>query len=150
MQAAYAYLHSVTINQKFYKGDTQCSVEVKDHVTHEQVSETAASALLSADFIETLHPLPTCEQVQHNSVLHATIGKERTRDGSICIFKYQTTLQFGSIIRFRFASIQVFKVTEQSILDSVHTPTLPGEIRKGSTTSSFVLRNCPLLTKQLL
>ena len=57
-------------------------------------------------------------------------GQDRVRDGSICIFKYESALQFGSIYQFCFAKgeivaiINVFRLSEQNLLDSVRPTTL--------------------------
>lgn len=114
--------------------NVQYGIEVKGRVVHKQLDESTASALLSAGFIDTIHPLPTlpvCERIRHNSTLYSiTNDKQRARDGSICIFKYQSTLLFGSIIKFCFARhlavaiVRVFNLSERSILDTVHAPTL--------------------------
>ena len=76
-----------------------CRTEVKSRITHKRVTETVANALLSGNFIDSLHPLPVlpvCELIQHNSILYsATNSKDRMWDGSICIYKYESTLHFG-------------------------------------------------------
>lgn len=118
--------------------DTSSKTEVKSRISHKRVTETVANTLLSADLIDSIHPLPilpVCERIRHNSVLYsATNGKDRMRNGSICIYKYESTLHFGSILQFCFAKrqlvaiIRVFKPTAQSILNSVRSPTLPGNV----------------------
>lgn len=142
-----AFIKSLTESDPTATNDVQCRTEIKGRVTHKQVNNRTANALLSAHFIETLHPLPTlpvCERIRHNSILYsATNGKERARDGLICIFKYQSTLQFGSISQFCFAKgqvvaiVQVFKLTERSIVDNVRTPTFP-ELTASRTINKFI------------
>lgn len=56
---------------------------------------------------------------------------QRVRNGSICIFKYESELLFGSITQFCFskgetiAIIRVFEHIRQSLLDSVSMPATP-------------------------
>ena len=128
--------------------DAQYSIEVKGCITHKQVDDSIANALFSANFIDTLHPLPklpTCERIRYNSTLHsATNGKKRARDGSICIFKYESTLQFGSITKFCFAKhqvvaiLRVFTLIDQSILDSLRAPTLPEVLPLSKSINKFI------------
>ena len=90
--------------------------------------------------------LPVCERIRHNSILYvATNGKDRVRDGSICIYKYESTLHFGSILQFCFvkrqlvAIVRVFQATEDGILNSIHTPTLPDNVLTlCSTVDNFI------------
>ena len=142
--------------------NASCRTEVKSRITHRKVTESVANALFLANFIDSLHPspvLPMCEQIRHNSILYsATNGKNRKRDGSICIYKYESTLHFGSILQFCFAKrqlvavIRVFTATEQSILNSVRTPTLPDEVvTLCSTTDNFIFcANKLSLTNQIV
>jgi len=137
-------------------GECRTDLKVKGRITHKRVTETVANALLSANFIDNLHPLPVlpvCERIRHNSILYvATNGKDRVRDGSICIYKYESTLHFGSILQFCFvkrqlvAIVRVFQATEDGILNSIHTPTLPDNVLTlCSTVDNFVFasRNSP-------
>ena len=139
------FIESVTDVTK----NVACRTEVKSRITHKRVPETVANALLSANFIDSLHPfpvMPMCERIRHNSILYSvTKGRDRVRDGSICLFKHESTLHFGSILQFCFAKrqlvavIRVFKATEQSILNSVHTPTLPNDkLPLCSTIDNFI------------
>ena len=117
--------------------NVHCDIEVKGRVIHKQVDESSASALFSAGFIDSVDPLPTlpvCERIRHNSTLYSTTSnKQRARDGSICIFNYQSTILFGSIAQFCFARhvavaiVRVFNLTERSLLDVLHASTLPNE-----------------------
>ena len=129
--------------------NASCRTEVKIRITHGRVTESVANALFLANFIDNLHPLPVlpmCERIRHNLILYsATNGKDRKQDGSVCIYKYESMLHFGSILQFCFAKhqlvavIRVFKATEQSILNSVRTPTLPDKVvTLCSTTDDFI------------
>ena len=84
-----------------------CGIEVKGRLSHKRIDANTTSVLLSASFIGTIDPLPelpTCQRIRYNSILYSgTKDKKRARDGSICIFKHQSTLQFVSIIQFCFA-----------------------------------------------
>ena len=134
--AVSSFIKSLVESETFTK-IAVCGIEVKGCISHKRVDENTASALLSADFIDTMHPLPTlpvCQRIRQNSILHsATKDKKRARDGSICIFKYQSTLQFGSIIQFCLAKrqmvaiVRVFTLLEQNVFHSVRASTLPEE-----------------------
>ena len=116
---------------------TQCITELKGRVTHKKVGERVDNALSLDQYIGSAVPLPTlpvCNRIRHNSTLYAIAAKDgdsRVRDGSICAFPYQSHLYTGSIEQFCFcdrqliAVIRVFNQTDQSILDSIHPPTLP-------------------------
>ena len=87
--------------------------------------------ILSILFIPYLHfPYVNGFGITQRYILLQMV-KKRARDGSICTFKYESTLQFGSIIKFCYAKrqvvaiLRVFTLTDQSILDSLRAPTLP-------------------------
>ena len=114
----------------------QREVEIKGRISHKKLDTKAGSALLSANFIDTIHPLPTlpiCERVKSKSILYTTRKNEdqRVRNSSICIFKHESQLLFGSIMQFCFskgetvAVIRVFEHVQQSLLDSVDSPRIP-------------------------
>ena len=129
----FAFIESVTGTA--HSSDSQCrTVEAKGRITHKQLNHNTASALVSASYINSSHPLPvlpTCRRIRHNSTLYsAKNGQDRVRDGSICIFKYESVLQFGSIYQFCFAKgeivaiVNLFRLSEQNLLDSVRPTTL--------------------------
>ena len=51
-------------------------VEAKGRITHKEVNHNTASALVSASYISSSHPLPvpvlpTCRRIRHNSTLYS-------------------------------------------------------------------------------
>ena len=76
-----------------------CTTQTMYHTTCKKINGNIASALLSAGYVEaaiTLPTLPHFERIRHTSVLYFTATKDG-QQRAICILKYQTELQFGSI-----------------------------------------------------
>ena len=112
----------------------QREIEIKGRVSHKKLDTKAGSALLSANFIDTIHPLPTlpiCERVKSKSIQLEKNEDQRVRNSSICIFKHESQMLFGSIMQFCFskgetvAVIRVFEHIQRSLLDSVDSPRIP-------------------------
>ena len=114
----------------------QREVEIKGHIPHKKLDSKVSSALLSANFISTIDPLPTlpiCERVKSKSILYTARknNDQRVRNSSICIFRHESQLLFGSIMQFCFSNgetvaiINVFEHVQQSLLDSVDLPRIP-------------------------
>ena len=66
--------------------------------------------------------LPVCERIRY-SVIYTTAAKKGCiRDGSMCVYIDQSTLQFGSIVKFCFcnevliAVINVFECSNATLL----------------------------------
>ena len=144
-----AFIESVTKPSN----DTTHTTEAVVRITHKLINENIASALLhvSAGYIQEVNTTPTlplCERIRHNSVQYSTAardGQQRARDGSTCIFKHQTRLQFGSIAQFCFvkkelvAVVRIFEVVHRGILDDIHAPSLTSfDLGLCSTVNSFV------------
>ena len=117
-----------------------CGIEVKGRLSHKRIDANTASVcflpVLLIPMISYLSFLHVNEFGTTQFYIRLRRIKKRARDGSICIFKYQSTLQFGSIIQFCFAKrqvvaiIRIFKLMEQTILGSLRTPTLPDDSAK--------------------
>ena len=111
-------------------------VEAKGRISHKKLDMKTASALLSGNFIRTIHPLPilpVCERVKSKSILYTTRKNEdqRVRNNAVCIFKHESQLRFGLITQFCFSNgeivaiIKVFEQVQQGLLDSVGQPRVP-------------------------
>ena len=114
---------------------SESEVEVKGRITHKKLDAQVTSALLSANFVtrgstDSLPTLPVFKRVRHKSILYTAVDDQhrRARNGSICIFRHQSELHFGSITQFCFskgqklAVIKTFEETGQSILKNTTLP----------------------------
>ena len=109
-------------------------LEIKSRITHKYLTDEVVDALRTASFLDrTSSPIcfPTCNCIRYKSTVYSVANERNCRDGSICVFKDQTGLHFGSIIQFCFikkeiiAILRVFDETSKAIFDNIGSPTIP-------------------------
>ena len=110
-------------------------LEIKSRIVHKKLNELITDALKSAGFLDltvTQANLPVCEKIRYKSVIYSIAPKEEhCRDGSTCVFSYQSQLKFGSIIQFCYCSeiliavINVFECLDRTIWDNIRPSTHP-------------------------
>lgn len=129
-------------------------MEIKSQITHTHQKDVIADSLRSASLISstsTPPSLPTCKQIRYKSCLYSVAKEKNRRDGSICVFRDQSGLHFGSVIQFCFidrkviAVVRVFEETNQSILQNIRSPT----ISKLSLASCKSITNFVFCVKKL-
>jgi hypothetical protein len=110
-------------------------LEVKSRIRHKKITDTVAQALFSASFLDSTTPLPSlpvCNTVRYKSTIYSVYKEGKCRNGSICVYKDQTGLHFGSILKLCFcknnlvAVIKTLREVNQHFFDGIRSPTLSG------------------------
>ena len=125
-----AFLHSLC-----GKKDSNCILEVNGRVTHTKIDGQDLAALRSAGFVSTNEDstyFPCFKSVRYKSILYSAAPKKSaSRDGSFCVLKHNSELQFGSVQKFcscdneKIAIVNLYQYIKANLIDSIQQSSHP-------------------------